>query len=194
MARKREFNKEKVLEQAMLLFWQKGYEATSIRDLKKVMGISSSSMYETFGDKRNIFLTALERYCAIELEQISGMLQENSDVKSFIEALFQSIDRVLPGRTQAYGSMTFNTMAEFGMSDSTITDILYSHFFAIAEIIASVIRQAQQNSSITTTDDPLQLAHVILSSLQGLATIKSMKPDYPYAGAYQQIILRVLKS
>lgn len=197
MARKREFDKDQVLEQAMLLFWEKGYEATSIRDLKKVMGISSSSMYETFGDKRTIFLAALERYCELELAQIVERVDAAATVQEFIESLFKSIDQVLveqvlPENVQQYGSMTFNTMAEFGMSDSGVTEILYGHFLAIADIIADVIRRAQQAETISQQEDPIKLAHVILSMLQGLATIKSMKPDYPYADAYWQMILRVL--
>lgn len=194
MARKREFDKDKVLEQAMLLFWKQGYEATSIRDLKKVMGISSSSMYETFGDKRSIFLAVLARYCEMERTQVSEMAEESTGIKAFLENLFTSIDTILPGASQGYGSMTFSTMAEFGMRDTTVTDLLFTHFLGIAEVIAEVIHNAQQSNHISSTDDPLQLAHVILSSLQGLATIKSMKPDYAYADAFQHIILRVLKS
>jgi TetR/AcrR family transcriptional repressor of nem operon len=65
MARQREFNKEEVLEQAMMVFWVQGYEATSVRDLQAATGISSSSMYEAFGDKRRLFLATLARYCAL---------------------------------------------------------------------------------------------------------------------------------
>jgi len=194
MARKREFDKDKVLEMAMLHFWKNGYEATSIRDLKKVMGISSSSMYETFGDKDSIFMAALERYCEIERAQVSEMIDRAANAIEFIEDLFKSIDRVLPGGSQQYGSMTFNTMAEFGTGKPAVTDLLFTHFLGIAEIIADVLRDAQQTNDISATDDPLHLAHVIISNLQGLATIKSMKPDYAYADAFLKIILRVLKS
>lgn len=194
MARKREFDKEKVLQKAMLLFWKQGYEATSMRALQKTMDISSSSMYETFGDKRSIFLAALEQYCAIELKQVSDMAKTSSDVDVFLENLFTSIEQILPQEQQNFGSMTFNTMAEFGMRDATVTEMLYSHFVAIASIIADVFKQAQQGGSIASQDDPLHLAHVILSTLQGLATIKSMKPDYQFANAFQHIAVKILNA
>jgi len=194
MARKREFDKDTVLEQAMLLFWEQGYEATSMRALQKAMGISSSSMYETFGDKRSIFLAALQRYCEIERLQVVRMAEASSDVSEFVQNLFLSIEQILPDTSQNFGSMTFNTMAEFGMRDKDVTDLLYSHFIAIADMIAKVLEQAQTTDAITTQQNPTQLAHFILSTLQGLATIKSMKPNYPYANTFQQLIVEILNA
>src|SRR5690554_1038604 len=92
MARPREFDKDEVIERAMLLFWEQGYEATSIRDLKKAMGISSSSMYEVFGDKRGIFLLALARFCELERGRIAQMAADAPTPQHFIEQLFATIE------------------------------------------------------------------------------------------------------
>jgi TetR/AcrR family transcriptional regulator, copper-responsive repressor len=62
MARPRSFDRDAALEQAMLLFWQKGYEETSIGDLTRAMGIAAPSLYAAFGDKRALFDEAVERY------------------------------------------------------------------------------------------------------------------------------------
>jgi AcrR family transcriptional regulator len=62
MARPRSFDREVALEQAMLLFWEKGYEETSIGDLTRAMGIAAPSLYAAFGDKRALFEEAVERY------------------------------------------------------------------------------------------------------------------------------------
>ena len=53
MARPKEFNRETVLEQAMLVFWEKGYECTSMQDLVGAMGINRGSLHATFGGKRS---------------------------------------------------------------------------------------------------------------------------------------------
>ena len=67
MARTREFNYDEALESATRLFWEKGYEATSIQDLVAATGVNRASLYETFGDKRELFRKALERFrCAQE--------------------------------------------------------------------------------------------------------------------------------
>ena len=59
MARPREFDEDEVLEQAMQVFWRRGYRATSLNDLLAAMDLSKSSFYETFGTKRELLLTAL---------------------------------------------------------------------------------------------------------------------------------------
>src|SRR6516162_11927635 len=62
MARPREFDEVTALEAAIECFWQRGYEATSVRDLGNKMGLSAPSLYNTYGDKHALFVQALERY------------------------------------------------------------------------------------------------------------------------------------
>src|SRR6516165_2758728 len=60
--RGREFNEVTALEAAIECFWQRGYEATSVRDLANKMGLSAPSLYNTYGNKHALFVQALERY------------------------------------------------------------------------------------------------------------------------------------
>ena len=62
MARTKCFNRDEALEKAMQAFWAKGYEATSVQDLVDCMGINRGSLYDTFGDKHQLFLEALDQY------------------------------------------------------------------------------------------------------------------------------------
>lgn len=62
--RPRSFDREAALERAMLLFWEHGYEATSLAELTSAMGISPPSLYAAFGDKQALFLQAVDRYIA----------------------------------------------------------------------------------------------------------------------------------
>jgi AcrR family transcriptional regulator len=62
MGRPREFDEETVLDAAMKLFWERGYEGTSMADLAKVMGLSPSSIYVAFGDKEALFQRAADKY------------------------------------------------------------------------------------------------------------------------------------
>ncbi len=64
MARPREFSTDDALGQAMDVFWSKGFQATTLGDLTRAMGISKSSFYGTFGSKHELYLSSLERYRA----------------------------------------------------------------------------------------------------------------------------------
>jgi AcrR family transcriptional regulator len=63
MARPKEFDSDQALDKAMEPFWRQGYEATSIKDLVRHMGINRGSLYNTFGHKHRLFLACMDRYC-----------------------------------------------------------------------------------------------------------------------------------
>ncbi len=69
MARPRQYDRQEVLARAMLLFWEKGYEAASVQDCLDAMGINRSSMYQEFRGKYGLFLSALEYYGATVIER-----------------------------------------------------------------------------------------------------------------------------
>lgn len=193
MARKRQFDKQAVLEKAMFLFWEKGFEATSVHDLKRAMGISTSSMYETFGDKRGIFLESLAHFCQLERKQFSELARETASAIQLVERLFDSVDMIVQDSGDRHGSFAFNAMVEFGTRDAAVTGLIFDHYFAIAEIIAAVLSQAQTLGSISTQHDPLDLAHLILSTLYGVAAVKDAKPGYGYTEPVKQIIVSLLQ-
>jgi TetR/AcrR family transcriptional regulator, transcriptional repressor for nem operon len=192
MARSREFNKEDVLDQAIQLFSVRGYEATSIRDVIDLTGISSSSLYEVFGDKRGIFLAALERSCRFERERISQMAVEASTPQVFIEQLFAALEDVAIPDVGTQRSLAFNTMVEFGTLDPPVTVLLLEHYFGIAEIIAHLLSEAQTRGSITTQENPRDLAYTILNTLQGFATIKGIQPSFGYGATITRLMLKLL--
>jgi TetR/AcrR family transcriptional repressor of nem operon len=192
MARQREFDKEQVLEKAMLLFWAQGYEATSVRDLNAAMGISSSSMYEFFGDKRAIFLAALARYCVIEQARIAQLAAAAPSAQAFIEQLFASVDDVVLTQAGIQGSFAFNAMVELGTRDPDVTAQLLDHFFKIAAIIAALLADARAAGTIHSRAEPLALAHTILTTLQGVVTVVGVKADYPYRDPITRLLISLL--
>ena len=176
----------------MLLFWAKGYEGTSVRDLTAATGISSSSMYEVFGDKRGLFLAVLTRYCRLEQVRITQMAQDAPTPQAFIEALFTSVDEISHTDARTQGSLAFNTLVEFSTRDPDITALLLDHYFRIAEIIAAVLSEAQSTGAIRSSAAPLSLAYTFLSALHGIATLKGVKPDFAYQTDVLQMLLRLL--
>lgn len=192
MARPREFDTQAVIDQAMLVFWQKGYEATSIRDLKDQMGISSSSMYEVFGDKRGVYLAALARSCELERERMARMADESDTPQAFVQQLFEMSDQAIQAGANQARSMALHAMVEFGPRDPDITQMLLGHYFAIAEIIARVIARGQQSANVASQEDPQTLADTLLMTLYGVVTLKGIKPDFAETRTIARIILTIL--
>jgi AcrR family transcriptional regulator len=83
------FDKEAALEAALLLFWERGYEGTSMADLTQAMGLNPSSIYAAFGDKQALFSLAAKRYMDIRAQYATEALEEPT-LKRFIRALFDS--------------------------------------------------------------------------------------------------------
>jgi AcrR family transcriptional regulator len=83
------FDKEAALEAAMLLFWERGFEGTSMADLTQAMGLSPSSIYAAFGDKHALFQLAVKRYMEIRAQYAVKALEEPT-LERFIRALFNN--------------------------------------------------------------------------------------------------------
>ena len=83
------FDKDAALEAAMLLFWERGFEGTSMADLTQAMGLNPSSIYAAFGDKHALFQLAVKRYMEMRA-QYSGKALEEPTLEKVVRALFDN--------------------------------------------------------------------------------------------------------
>ena len=90
MARLKAFDEDRALDLAVDCFWSRGYEATSVRDLADAMGIGGASLYNTYGDKRALFVRSLERYANRSMRERIARLEA--------EPPAEAGDPGLPGR------------------------------------------------------------------------------------------------
>ncbi len=90
MARKPEFDRDAVLENAMGAFWEHGYEATSLAKLLSVTGLSKSSLYAAFGDKHQLFVAAFDLYRDRQIEHLTKVLNAHSAPQG-IRAFFEEV-------------------------------------------------------------------------------------------------------
>ena len=89
LGRPAEFDKEAALDVAMRLFWERGYEGTSMADLSQAMGIHPSSIYAAFGDKQELFALAAKRYADVPAQYMVKALEQPT-FQSFILAAFDN--------------------------------------------------------------------------------------------------------
>src|SRR3954454_7346027 len=97
MARTREFDTEAAVSAALTLFWSRGYEATSVRDLTQHLGIGQGSLYAAFGDKDGLYRAALEHYRATLAADALRDLEQGRDARSAIRSMFLERARIAAG-------------------------------------------------------------------------------------------------
>ena len=178
MARPKAFNPDEALDKAMHVFWHKGYEATSMEDLLSAMDLNRGSLYDTFGDKRELFLKAMDRYCT------------GGGVGSRISILHQ------PGPALPLIRRFIGAMLEFGLSDplrrgclitNTVME-LAPHEKDIARKVAgrlqmaeeaffTLLSRAKHEGELAKEKDPRALARVLVTMMQG--TIVMIKAGTP---------------
>jgi TetR/AcrR family transcriptional regulator, transcriptional repressor for nem operon len=194
MARSKEFDEEHALAEAMELFWQRGYEATSVRDLTGRLGISSSSLYTTFGDKREVFLSSLSHYRALELDQVRELLASPAPVSEVLAQMFSELIDRLMADVHRRGSFTLNAAVELGGRDPAVAAQLRDHFDDIANMLAERLAEGQTNGEITADYQPANLAFFILHGLYSLGGVAKVMPDRDYMENIARLTLSVLKS
>lgn len=177
MARTKAFDETEVIDRALAMFWQQGYEATSVRDLLSHAGISSSSLYATFGDKHELFCAALDRYRALEREQFAAILADSQAIRPTLNGLYATLIDTLLLDDGSRGSFTLNAAIELGGRDLPVLDRLRQHFDDVCGMLASQLAEAQARGEINTATPAADLARYLLFGLYSLATMARIYPD-----------------
>jgi TetR/AcrR family transcriptional regulator, transcriptional repressor for nem operon len=167
MARPKEFDMERALHGAISAFSQKGFAATSTDDLMRAMEVGRQSMYDTFGDKRALFLKALEAYVSEGVRAINAELQSpGSPLAAIRSALVHFSERKDLSGTD--GCMGINAICEFGTRDEDVTRITRRAANAQHRTLMDTLRRAQMEGELDTRTDLESLADFFESTLAGI--------------------------
>lgn len=112
MARPREFDSDTVLDQAMEVFWRKGFEGTSMSDLLAATHLSKQSLYGAFGNKQKVYLAALEKYESTQLRAATELLERDGSAKDRVGALLQTAIDAPCKRSDRRGCMICNAAVD----------------------------------------------------------------------------------
>jgi AcrR family transcriptional regulator len=167
MARPREFERDEALVKATAVFWDKGYAATSTGDLLKAMGIGRQSLYNAFGDKRRLYLEALERYQA---DSTASHLRRLDDPISPLEGLKALLVGLIPkdDRLRAMGCLGVGALGEFGISDAELVALRAKAGPLMLRRLVARIREGQGSGEIDPDMDPEAAAQNVQLSMQAL--------------------------
>lgn len=174
MARTKDFDECEVLQKAVCLFWNKGYNGTSIQELVDGLGISRSSLYDTFGDKHQLYLRALETYQQGYGHQMCTLIRESPSAKAAIRSLLEMVVNDLLGDQQRKGCFTVNAGIELGAHDTDVNNLICQNERQLEEAFLKVIRQGQESGELDKAKEPQALARFLGNTVKGLqVSVKS---------------------
>src|SRR5258706_7032188 len=178
MARTKEFDLERALHRAISAFYQNGFAATSTDELMRAMRVGRQSMYDTFGDKRALFLKALEVYVSENVRTINVELRApGSPLAAVRRALVHFSERKDLSRTD--GCMGINAICEFGMRDEDVTRITRRAANAQRQTLMDTLRRAQMEGELYAQAEIECLADFFESTLAGIRFAAKAGKDRP---------------
>lgn len=165
MARCVEFDEKEKIEKAMNVFWEKGYNATSMQDLVDAMQINRSSLYNTFEDKHKLFLKCLSTYFDhVLLELKEKVAQEQSAKQALIQLIRDKVSWLVDCEK---GCLGMKTIFEIGSEDSEVRKQIQKYNEMYLVFISEVVQKAIDAKELNETSDAYLIAEYIVTSFTG---------------------------
>lgn len=164
MARSKAFNREDVLHHAISVFSEHGYVGTSMEMLLSAMGLSRQSIYDTFGDKKQLFNAALTMYVN---DSVSEIIKTLVHTDSPAQAIENTIEQFI-ARPAAQGCLGILSICELGTQDDEIAQINQVAGQRLIRVFEGVILRGQACGEFTTEQTAPQMAVYLTVLLNGL--------------------------
>ncbi|MBX9953354.1 TetR/AcrR family transcriptional regulator [Peribacillus simplex] len=174
MARSKEFDEKAVLRKAMELFWEQGYEKTSMQDLVDHMGIHRRSIYDTFGDKRSLFLASLNHYEELIVNEMESIISSTSSIKQTIRDVFIFVLNSIEQYPK--GCLSVNAAIELSLLDKEIGRIVTKMFNRTEDMFNNLIKRGQTSGELSKEIDSNNTSRFLHNNLVGIRVL--IKTNY----------------
>ena len=193
MTRPKEFDRDEALQKAIGVFCDKGYAAASTDELMRAMKISRQSMYDTFGDKRLLYLEAFRRYVADSVNEQIGYLEKSSSPLAGIEKMLVAF-ATRTKRDGIVGCMGVNAICEFGRSNPEVTSLGDAESTRLTAALEQALRRAKSKKEISKTLKESAAAQFIRAMLSGMKVAAKSGADARALKSIAHFALRSLTS
>ena len=168
LGRPKKFNEAEVLGKAMNLFWLHGYQGIGLSGLCSGMGISRQSLYDTFGDKRTLFIKAIHFYRENLLSQLLQILADPANPLENVRKVMGYFEcRVAANDFR--GCLVANTLVELGQHDKEIADLLGDTLGLLEQGLRTALQNAQKAGELPPDRDTKLLARTLTNAFLGMA-------------------------
>ena len=192
MARTKAFDTDEVLDRALHIFWQKGYEGTSMQDLVDGMQINRASIYDTFGNKEQLYLSALQRYLKRNHQQVQQLLAHSSSVRKALEQLLDNMIQESLHDAERKGCFVVNATTGLANRYEEVNQLVLENERCMAFIFEDFIRQGKEQSEISSNQDEGALSSYLFSSIQGLRVLAVTNSDLATLRQVKDLILSTI--
>ena len=168
--RPRAYDPETAMAQAMAVFWNAGYAATSLDDLVAATGMNRPSLYGAFGDKHTLYRTLLHRYRRIARDGMKNALRYDLPIRPALHRVYQSaLALYLPRSAKQRGCFLIGTAVTESVNDAQVRKDLAEGLDEIDDAFEARLRAAREAGEISRSLDPATLAKMASAALYSLA-------------------------
>jgi TetR/AcrR family transcriptional repressor of nem operon len=192
MPKSKLFDQAEVLDRIMTLFWEKGYNGTSVDDLIQASGISRSSLYDTFGDKQQLYLTVLKRYREKATALQSEMLRAVASPRKKIELIFRESIREIVGDAKNKGCFLVNATTELSNQMKPVSREACDNLQYMEDLFFDLIKEGQASGEISKKFKPRALARYLFNSLTGLRILGKTRKDKDLLDDVVRVVMQTL--
>ena len=176
MGRTKQFNQQAVLDDAMHLFWERGFHSTSMQDLVDHLGVNRQSIYDTFGGKHELFEAALERYREMQALPMRRALEEDGPLGDVLRHWFRDMIAEML-KKNGKGCLLVNTATELAEQDDVIFGVCSANARQLEATFSGLLVRAQQAGDIPADRAVIPLARFLMSTINGLAVTAKATRD-----------------
>jgi TetR/AcrR family transcriptional repressor of nem operon len=177
VARTKEFDPDTALQKALELFWERGYEATSMADLVAHLGVARASIYATFGGKHDLYVKAFERYLQTRDPDVVEVLSQPGPVLPAVRSLVEAYAQESLCDERRRGCLVVNAAVEIMPRDPQIARRVEASWDNLETALTSALTRARAQGEIPADRDPRALARFLLVVMQGIRVLGRGHPD-----------------
>ncbi|HEX7688238.1 MAG TPA: TetR/AcrR family transcriptional regulator [Burkholderiaceae bacterium] len=169
--RPREFDVDEVLDKAIAVFCERGYHATSIGDLTAATGLASGSVYKAFGDKRGLYIAALDRYKAVRDAELRAALAPAPDGRARVRVALTHYAEASHGARGRLGCFVVGSAAELATFDDELSRRAAAALRRNETLLTGLLREGRADGSIPDHVDPEITGRLLLCLIQGMRVV-----------------------
>lgn len=163
----KQFDQDQALDKALQLFWMKGYESTSMQELVDVMGVNRASMYQTYGNKYDLYVASMDRYIDSAIDLFNEVLEQPGPALENLHTLFQNM--VLSSLQGGFhGCFINNTAVELSVHDPKLAKKIRDVWVQFEDVFAKMAQRAIGDGELRAGIDSHTTAQLLNITLQGL--------------------------